>query len=186
MTPAKFFAAALHHADRAVSQIKSDQWQSDTPDTEWDVRQLLRHMVYELAWVPDLLAGRTLAQIGDKYEGDILGRDPLASWQDAQQAAITAANMVDLKGTVHLSYANVTAEDNLYECGGDVFIHGWDMARAIGVDDSLDPKLAKIIYDKVRPRAQEFAASGLFGKPIKVASDAPIATKLLAFYGRKA
>ncbi len=185
MKPAEFFEQTLKHTNRAVIKIKPDQWHKSTPDTEWNLRTLLNHMVYELVWVPDLLIGKTVAEVGDKYEGDVLGKNPLESWRKAMHSAIASAYRVDPQSEVHLSYGDVSAEHYIYENGGDIFIHGWDVAKAIGADDTLEPKLAEILYDKVLPRADEFAASGLFGTPIEVPDDADIATKLLALFGRK-
>ena len=43
-----------------VRQIRDGQWGDPTPCSEWDVRALVRHLVYENVWVPPLMAGQTI------------------------------------------------------------------------------------------------------------------------------
>ena len=49
--------------------ITSDRWSDPTPCAEWDLRMLVDHLVYETLWVPDLVAGATLAEIGEPVRG---------------------------------------------------------------------------------------------------------------------
>src|SRR3954453_13987808 len=79
--------AAMHEFDQAIHQVRNDQWESPTPCTEWTVRDLVNHLVSEQLWAPHLLAGRTLEDVGDTYDGDVIGEDPLAAWERASQVA---------------------------------------------------------------------------------------------------
>src|SRR5437773_10949078 len=73
-----------------VQAVRDDQWHLPTPDSEWDVRALSRHLVHELLWVPELFAGKTVAEVGDRFEGDVLGRDPRAAYTEAAAEAMDA------------------------------------------------------------------------------------------------
>ena len=66
----------------------------------------------------------------------------------------------------------------------DTFIHGWDIARATGQDDTLDPDLVDIAYAMFEPHSAELQASGAFGTPVPVPANADTQTKLLAMLGR--
>src|SRR3954471_20256222 len=66
--------ATAHFGD-LVQKVGSDQWESATPCSDWDVRALVNHLVYEARWAPPLLAGRTIADVGDQFDGDLLGAD---------------------------------------------------------------------------------------------------------------
>jgi uncharacterized protein (TIGR03086 family) len=79
----------------------------------------------------------------------------------------------------------VSGEHYCSEIASDIFIHSWDVARAIGADATLEPELTEFVYEFMLPRAAEMRASGLFGSKVKVPSNANVATKLLALYGRK-
>ena len=60
--------------------IADDQWANPTPDTEWTVRDLVEHLVGEQLWVPLLLGGATIEEVGDRFDGDNLGDDPKTAW----------------------------------------------------------------------------------------------------------
>jgi uncharacterized protein (TIGR03086 family) len=68
----------------------------------------------------------------------------------------------------------------------DALVHSWDLARAIGADDTLDPETVQLAYEGIQPMADELAASGMFAPPIPTADDAAVQTKLLAMLGRRA
>jgi hypothetical protein len=72
--------AAMHEFDRRVQLIADGQWTNPTPDTEWSVRDLVEHLVGEQLWVPLLLGGATVEQVGDRFDGDNLGDDPKTAW----------------------------------------------------------------------------------------------------------
>ena len=59
-----------------VHAIRDDQWGSGTPCTEWDVKALVGHLITEVAWVPPLVGGRSVAEVGDELSGDLTGADP--------------------------------------------------------------------------------------------------------------
>jgi uncharacterized protein (TIGR03086 family) len=67
----------------------------------------------------------------------------------------------------------------------DVFLHTWDLARATGQDERLDPGKCAQLLDGMLPMDQALRASGHYGPRVDVADDADVQTRLLAFIGRK-
>jgi uncharacterized protein (TIGR03086 family) len=185
MDPKHLFIQATDHVAGTVACATPDKYELPTPCSEWNVQQLLLHMINEVSWVPDLVEGKTIAEVGTKYDGDLVGDEPDRSWQRALETALKAVDSANLTATAHLSYADVPVSAYISEVAADVLIHSWDLGQAVNCSVRFDPKLAQAIYDLVLPRAEEFQKSGLFGKPVPVAADADIETKLLAFYGRK-
>jgi uncharacterized protein (TIGR03086 family) len=180
-----FDRASGHFGDLA-HQVKDDQWSNDTPCSDWDVRALVNHLVYEARWAVPLLEGQTIADVGDRFEGDLLGDDPVAGYDDAlgdARAAIRAAGALDR--TVHLSFGDTPAADYVEQLTSDFLVHSWDLARGIDADDELDPELVSFVYDKAVGAADMLAASGLFDPPVDVPADADPQTKLLALFGRR-
>lgn len=170
----------------AVGGPDDRAWSNPTPCAEWDVRTLVNHLVGELRWIPPLLDGRTIADVGDELDGDLLGDDPQRAWDEAVTAATTAAGAPGvLERTVHLSYGDRPAAGYLAEVTSDLTVHSWDLARGIGADDTVDPELVRVTYARMEPAADVLAASGVFGPPVEVGDDADLQTRLLALVGRR-
>jgi uncharacterized protein (TIGR03086 family) len=170
-----------------VKNIRDDQWNGPTPCTEWDVRALVQHLVSENAWISPILAGKTIDEVGDSLSGDLLGEDPEAAWQaraGEAWAAVDADGALD--GVVHISRGDVPGGEYVFEVVADLAIHGWDLARAIGADDTIDPELLEAVYPYYEPLVSLMKASGAYGPAVEAAPDADQQTKLLAMLGRKA
>ena len=182
---AERYVAALDEIDTHMRAIRDDQWTASTPCTEWNVRDLVDHIVYETLWVPDLLDGMTLEQVGDRYEDDRLGSDPLAAWSRAYEAARASALLDDaLVGTVHTSGGETSALDYMSEMLADAVIHGWDLAQGIGGTWTIDPATAVDLLDWYEPFAERMRGYGAMADPVEVAPDADAATRLIAMSGR--
>jgi len=179
------FGRATAHFGDLVHQIKDDQWGAPTPCSDWDVRALVNHLVYEAKWAPPLLEGQSLEQVGSKFDGDLLGDDPESSYDDAvADVRATLNNPAAVGETVQLSYGETPAHEYVAQMACDFVVHAWDLARGIGADDTLDPDMVQWVDDMARPQAAMLAASGMFGAPVNVPSDADPQTKLLALFGR--
>lgn len=184
MDARNLFKAALEQATAMIKCVENSHFRNPTPCTDWDCRTLVNHMLYELLWVPDLLEGKTIAGVGSKYDGDLVGSDLHHNWHIAAHKAANAVNVADVSRTVHLSYADVPAENYIKEIGGDILIHAWDVGQSLCCSLIFDTDVAQAVYDNILPRKDEFARSGLFCTPINVPQDANIQTKLLALVGR--
>jgi len=184
-------AETLRHAidefGRRVDAVGSDQWAGATPCAEWDVRALVNHVVGELRWIPPLLAGQTIAEVGDRLAGDLLGDNPQRAWAEAADDALAAAGQPGaLARTVHLSYGDSKADEYLSELTADVVIHTWDLASAIRADERLDPELLAFAGAILEPRVEAWRSAGAFGAAIDVPAGADAQTKFLALVGRSA
>lgn len=185
--PLELHGRALADVADRVHAVAPEGWHAPTPDEEWDVRELVAHLVNEQLWVPPLLAGQTVAKVGDRFDGDVLGNDPVRAWDDAAaaaRAAFTQPGAVDR--TVHLSSSDSSAQHYLWQMTTDLVVHGWDLARGAGLDERLDDELVQVVYDRTAPDADQLASSGLFAPVVTVAEDAPLQTKMLALFGRRA
>ncbi len=65
----------------------------------------------------------------------------------------------------------------------DVMVHTWDVARAVGADDRLDPTLCAVFLAGV-PDDDRLERSGMYASPVAVAVNADAQAKLLARLGR--
>ncbi|MEX0659241.1 MAG: TIGR03086 family metal-binding protein [Egibacteraceae bacterium] len=169
-----------------VKVVDADQWHAPTPCEEWDVRDLVAHLVDECRWTPELLAGRTIEEVADALAGDPLGDDPVAAWDEAVTAATAAAGAVDPERTVHLSFGDCPARYYLTQLTADHLIHAWDLARAIGTDEVLDAELVEEIARWFAHEEQEhYRPAGVIGDRQPVPADAGSQARLLAAFGRR-
>jgi len=177
---------ALAEFGRRVHAVRPDQWGCPTPCADWEVRNLVNHLVAEQLWVPPLLAGKRVTDLGAGFAaGDVLGDDPVAAWDAASSAAAAAfAEPGALGRVVHLSYADRPGEEYAREMIFDLVVHSWDLARGISADESLDPALVEAVYSSIEPDT-DLAATGLFDQPVPVPADADEQTRLIAFTGRQ-
>jgi uncharacterized protein (TIGR03086 family) len=180
-------ASALTEFDRRVEAIPDDRWDAPTACEGWDVRTLVNHLVVEQRWAPHLLAGETLEEVGDRYDGDLLGDDPVAVWRVSSREARAAFERPGaLDGTVHTSMGELPAAEYTRQMTLDLAIHAWDLARGLGDDHQLDPELVEQLYRTWEPQSDLLAHSGVFDPPVEVPDDADLQTKLLAVLGRDA
>ncbi|MEO3812753.1 TIGR03086 family metal-binding protein [Sphaerisporangium sp. B11E5] len=179
-------AVAMDEFGLRVGMVRADQWDAPTPCSEWTVRDLVNHLVVEQLWVPPLVGGATVADVGDRFDGDQLGDDPAGAWHRAAaeaQAAFAAPGALDRE--VHLSYGTVPCRVYCREMATDLAVHAWDLARALGVDEHVDPRLMAAAYDHLAPMREGLTGTGLFAEPVPVPGDADIQTRTLALTGRR-
>ena len=180
-----FFRRAVDEFDRKVGEISEDQWTDPTPCSDWNVRDLVNHVTAEDLWAPLLLEGRTLDEVGDRFDGDVLGDEPKAAWATARDGALAAVDG-SLIDQVHTSMGQIDTDEYLGQLFSDHLIHGWDLARGIGADEELDPELVSLCYRLSLPAADLMQASGLFGRQVVPPAGSGPQVRLLALYGRRA
>jgi uncharacterized protein (TIGR03086 family) len=183
--PGLLAAAVACFGDR-VHQVGDDQWGDPTPDEGWDVRTLVNHLVNECLWAPPLLAGQTIAEVGDRFDGDLLGDDPRGAFDRAAAALVAAASEEGaLDRTVHVSYGDIPGAEYVRQVLSDHVVHAWDLARAIGADEALDPGLVEWVLVYMAPNADAARAAGVFGPEVDVPDCSDPLTRLLAVTGRR-
>src|SRR5262245_695118 len=75
-----------------VRQIRDDPWDRPTPCADWDVRALVNHVVNENRWTPPLIEGQTMADVGDRFDGDLLGDEPKLAWDESAREATASVH----------------------------------------------------------------------------------------------
>jgi uncharacterized protein (TIGR03086 family) len=170
-----------------VHAIADDRWTAPTPCPDWDVRALVNHLVYELRWAVPLLDGWTIAEVGDRFEGDLLGDDPAGRWDQAAEAALAAVDGAGaMDRTVHLSFGDFPGRDYAMQLFADLLIHGWDLSVATGQDTRLDPELVTACAAWFAGVADGYRQAGAVGARPHLADDADPQARLLAEFGRSA
>ena len=180
----QLFRRSTDRFGKLVGSVPATAWGDPTPCADWDVRELVNHVVGEQLWAPHLVAGETIADVGDRYDGDVLGEEPEAAWTAAIGPSVRAFEDADLGRTVHLSYGDEKTEEYLVQMLTDAAVHGWDLARAIGADEAIDEETARLLLEHWTALEAMVRGSGVFGDQVDVPSDAPAKDKLLGLLGR--
>jgi uncharacterized protein (TIGR03086 family) len=170
-----------------VHAVQEDQWSSPTPCADWDVRALVNHLVGENLWTKPLMQGKTIADVGSIYDGDVLGEDPAVAWDSSADSALVAMGEPGaMDRIVHLSFGDFPAPEYASQLFADFLIHGWDLARAIGADESMDPELVEACATWFANMEAAYRGAGVVAERPDVPEDADAQTRLLAAFGRRA
>jgi uncharacterized protein (TIGR03086 family) len=173
------FAARVDEAGASGS----DPWSAPTPCSQWDVRALINHVTSEDRWTAPMLAGATVVEVGDAFDGDLLGDDPVGSFAAAGAEAVDATARVDSEKIVHLSFGDVPAAEYLNQLAADHLIHAWDLAAATAGDRHFDEDVVTAVADWFADREAMYRAGGAIGPRVPSASDDP-QDRLLSAWGR--
>ncbi|MEV0288321.1 TIGR03086 family metal-binding protein [Kribbella sp. NPDC050820] len=163
-----------------VNQVRPDQWTAPTPCSDWNVRDLVNHVVGEERWTVPLMEGKTIAEVGAALDGDLLGDDPVSAATAAARAAQGAADQPIEK--VHLSYGDEDASEYLRQLAADHLVHGWDLAAAIGADPRLDPDVVDEVATWFAERAELYRSAGMVAASVEGFTDP--ADQLIGAFGR--
>lgn len=167
----------------AVSAVDG-RWDAPTALPGWDVRELVHHLVHEERWTPPLLGGATIEEVGGRFDGDLLGEAPLPVFDEAAAAALDAVVDVDLERTVHLSFGDRPAREYVLQLSADHLVHAWDLARALGADDTLDAEVvAALLGWYVDETEALYHRIGVIGPRVEVPGGGAQA-ELLGRFGR--
>jgi uncharacterized protein (TIGR03086 family) len=161
-------------------------WDAPTPLPGWNVRRLVHHVVEEERWAPPLLAGQTVGEVGTRLAGDLLGDDPAAAIAEAAAAAMAAIAVPGaLDRTVHLSFGDHPGAEYALQLAADHLVHAVDLARALGLDETVDPEAAAAIESWFVPMEATYRSLGAIGPRVEVPADAGPAARLLGMMGRR-
>lgn len=196
MTEMEVFVLADETLKSVVDQIKDDQWDMKIPD--WfavgggkkgsDLRTIINYHAYDDIWVPDMLAGKTMDEVGkDKYKDeDLLGDNPKKRFAKIVGKATAAAKAFnDLDMTAHLSFGDFKAREYFWQINMFRALRARDIAKLIGANDKLPEDLVQGVWDEVSPHAEEWRKMGVFGPKVGVPDNASLQDQLLGLTGRQ-
>ncbi len=194
MTEPHVFVLAEHALTRVVNHIRDDQWTMvmppefavRAPTPTITLREIINYHAYDDAWVPDMLAGKTMAETGQEtFQGDLLGDTPQANFATIVERACAAATALDdLDRTVHCSFGDFTARQYFWQLNYFRGVRAYTIAKALGIDPTLPDPLVQGLWEELRPHAEEWRAIGVFGPPVTLPPDASLQDQLLALTGQ--
>ena len=188
MTTADSLRRAAAGFRDVVAEVGVDQWDLPTPCEGWTVRQLVGHVAAGCQMAATLAAGGSRLDAIAVLGVDHLGDRPVEAVDAAlgrQQAAFVRP---DIETQVfHHPAGDIAGAQVIQFRISDLLVHRWDLARAIGADETLDPQLVAEVWNGISPMIPMMAVSGVFGTGPSgtVADGASIQTRLLDAMGRR-
>jgi len=167
-----------------VDGVPAGRWDAPTPCAGWTARDVVGHLA---DWVPALLATGADVEIGGLAD---VATDPVAAWRGLRAGidAVLGDPQVAQRRFAHPRAGAHALDDAIgIFVTPDVFVHTWDLARATGQDERLDPEIVHETVLGLDSLAPGFLAStGQYGPQVAVPAGADEQTRLLALLGRRA
>lgn len=179
----ELYCGAVDAWTERVRAVPPDCWEAPTPCAEWNVRELVNHVVGEDLWTAPLMGGGTIAEVGDRFDGDLLGDDAQgAALSAADEAVASVTSILPGGGTVALSYGEEQMEEYVMQLAADHLVHGWDLAVATNGARELPASLVAGLAAWFADREELYRGAGMIGARQQGGSDPQSA--LLAGFGR--
>jgi uncharacterized protein (TIGR03086 family) len=176
---------AADAAARTVDQVDAAQLGLPTPDTDWDVRTLVNHLIL---WTSYSLEARAH---GGSVSEDLMGRDFAAEpgFAAAYRAQLDRAlaawsEPAVWEGSLDVMGSATPAADVAALNLAEMVLHGWDLAVATGQRYQVSDGAAAAALDAVAANAELFRQYKGFADPVGVPAGSPALDQVLALSGR--
>jgi uncharacterized protein (TIGR03086 family) len=178
---AEFHLAVCQRFGDAVRSAEG-KWDRLSPCDAWDARAVLEHVI----GFHDVLLLRPLGLKPERPRDDPQRRWELTfhRLQEALGREGLFERVVEVPAVGTNPAAKLNAGKLVPRLTQDVLVHTWDLARAIGADDRLDPGWCLVFFDQLPADPNALTASGMFAAPVAVDDQADVQSKLLARLGR--
>ena len=176
----RYFRLANDFAAR-IAAVTAERWEDPSPCAEWTARGVVRHLV-EVQGMFLGLVGRQLGPVPPVED------DPAGAWRAASavmQAELDNPSRAATEFDGFFGRSTLAEAVDRFVCF-DLVIHGWDLARASGQDDQLDPDEIAALTASAKEFGEAIRGPGICGPPLTPPAGADEQTKLLAYLGRQA
>lgn len=164
-----------------VDAAAPEAWDNPAPVAGWTARDVVGHLV---EWFPAFLESGSGVRLEVPTSVE---DDPVAAWHELEDGVRRLLDDPATAGRVlsnpHLGEVPLDRAVSQFFTA-DVFMHTWDLARATGQDETLDPQRCADMLAGMEPLDDVLRASGQYGPKVDVPADADPTTRLMAFIGR--
>lgn len=185
MDPLTRLQAAIDQARPIIAGIAVDDYSRPTPCADWNVRQLINHMIGALVMFRDV--GTDGVADPALFERDLIDDDAVAAFDEAGRGAVAAwSGEGKLEGTAKLPFGEFPAAFALRLPAMDLVVHGWDLANATGQTPRWNSELVAdtLAFSEATFAAPEYRGAD-FADPVDPPAEADDLTRLVAFLGRR-
>lgn len=182
---AELLLAAVADTAPIYAKVTAGDLDNKTPCDGWDLRMLLNHALSR--FVISTRAAR-LGATDDfaSVEIDYVGVEPARVFAEMSEEMVTAWSACEDFATDRVTpMGPIPAEAVLLFGAQDVFIHAWDVAKALKIEPTLSPELVGAFTETHRQSVDEQTRAMFFAEEIPVSDDSSDLDKLVAFLGRR-
>ena len=162
-----------------LALVSDQQWHLPTPCTEWTVKELTNHVVntHQRVYVMAVSSG---------IEGIDDAESIIDRWAVVSAALRRARFDPTLRRTPVTTLRGEQTFSELIEglLMFDTLCHTWDLARAIGADETLDSEAVQIAHEQLGAVSAAIRVPGGFADELPDDPDADAQTRFLLFAGR--
>lgn len=173
-----FYPTASDHFARTLALVTEEDWGRPTPCSDWNLRDLVSHVVMTHRRVRSLVTKSPPDELGDL--------DPVLAYNRESQAVRSDLATPDIAGALVSGRAGDQTYAALVESllTTDTTCHAWDLARALGSDERLDEALVAHAHRTLEDLGDAARAPGGFGPALPCGEDDDAQTRFLRFAGR--
>ena len=178
------FDLAATAFDQRVKAVPADAWSSQAPCEGWTARDVVGHVVRNYRSTAAQATGTELSPEAAELGAD---EDPVQAWTAAHAHL---RSLIADPATKDAQVNGPAGPTSLEDIAGslmamDTHVHTWDLARAVGGDETLDPAMVAFIMATLEPIDAMIRMPGVFGPKITPAEGADDQTRMLNFVGRQ-
>jgi uncharacterized protein (TIGR03086 family) len=177
-------AAAIAGMTAVVDGIRDDQLDASTPCSEWNVRQLLRHIIVGNERWAAAADGRSLDftdPLGDEIpDGELKRR--IHESAEAVDRGWRRPGVLDR--TFDGPQGEVPGARRLTVHVGELVMHGWDLARATGQTATFPDEIVEMFIGFAEQMPRERPPGYPFASPREAHPEASPIDRLAALMGR--
>jgi uncharacterized protein (TIGR03086 family) len=180
------FDRGLGAFDVVVAQVPPEGWEQMTPCEGWTALDVLGHVGTSTAMGISLLHGEQPTWPEADRPGDLVEGEPLAYWRDLAARARAAFAGVDLDLVMDTPMGPRTVADRLAFPAIDLYVHAWDIGRAVVVEVEVPGDVIELAHAHIDPIPPEMVRGprGAFGPEVDAPADASPTEAFLAWTGR--
>ncbi|MDV2477553.1 TIGR03086 family metal-binding protein [Rhodococcus zopfii] len=181
VSPADHYRDLAAKFTATVDAVPTDRWSSPSPCDGWTARDLVQHVVDTQREI--------VTKVGlELPPGPSPEADPVGAWaatRDGVQEILDDPARGNLEYDGYFGRTSLAATvDTFYTF--DLVVHGWDLARATGLDETIAAADLDFVESAAAGMGESIRMEGVCGPALEVPEGADRTTRVLAFLGRQA
>jgi uncharacterized protein (TIGR03086 family) len=186
-TSADVLERACRSTAAVLDRVRGTDLDAPTPCASWNVRDVINHMVGGAGFFAELAENGTVNDRDD--EGDCSATDFAATFRREAERLVAAFRAPGaMTKPMKMPIGELPGSICVWIAAGDIFTHGWDLAKATGQPTDLEPDVAARLLAEIEPILPDAMrgpdGEAAFGPRVEIVSSAPAADRLAAFEGR--